>query len=106
MRAAPRGAALDALMPFDKLLFVKRQTYHSSHFYTDFIDGCGRFGLHFGAKKVVFDWKKSPREGFRIYEIDIDPARGIRTGGPRQLTFPPPDEQAISTVCPVPMKDR
>ena len=67
-----------------KLLFVKRQTYHSSHFYTDFIDGCSRFGgnicvldvasgkvtdlipqmkdgifgrfdLHFDAKKIVFD---------------------------------------------------
>ena len=111
------------LFDFDKLVFVKRQTYHSSHFYTDFIDGCGRYGgnlcildlktgkvtdlipemkegifgrfdLHFSAKRIVFDWKKAPREGFRIYEIDIDPARGIRTGGPRQLTFPPPDEQA------------
>ena len=28
----------------DKLVFVKRLTFHSSHFYTDFIDGCSRFG--------------------------------------------------------------
>jgi hypothetical protein len=113
--------ACDAIAGIDKLLFVKRQTYHSSHFYTDFIDGCGRYGgnlcvldlktgkvvdlvpelaggifgrfdLHFGAGKVVFDWKKAPKEGFRLYEIDIDPASGIRTGGPRQLTFPPADE--------------
>ena len=32
------------LFDFSKLLFVKRQTYHSSHFYTDFIDGCTRYG--------------------------------------------------------------
>jgi len=106
----------------DKLLFVKRFTYHSSHFYTDFIDGCGRYGgnlsvldlqtgevtdlipemadgifgrfdLHFDADRIVFDWKKAPREGFRIFEIDIDPTTGVKTGGPRQLTFPPADEQ-------------
>ena len=112
------------LFDFDKLLFVKRQTYHSSHFYTDFIDGCtryggnlcvldlktgkvtdlipemkdgifGRFDLHFSEKKVVFDWKKAPREGFRIYEIDIDPETGLRIGGEvRQLTFRPDDEDA------------
>jgi len=113
----------DGLFDFDKLIFVKRQTYHSSHFYTDFIDGVGRYGgnlctldlatgkvtdlipemaggifgrfdLHFSATKIVFDWKKAPREGFRIYEIDIDPVKGVRTGGPRQLTRPPDDEQA------------
>jgi hypothetical protein len=109
------------LIDFDKILFVKRRTYHSSHFYTDFIDGCSRFGgnlcvldlrtgkvrdlipemaegifgrfdLHFTAKKVVFGWKKAKKEGFRIYEIDIDPVRGVPTGRPRQLTRPPPDE--------------
>jgi len=112
------------LLNFERLLFVKRQTYHSSHFYTDFIDGCsryggnicvlelktgkvtelvpemksgifGRFDLHFDADKVVFDWKKAPREGFRIYEIDIDPTTGLRTGSKvRQLTFRPADEDA------------
>lgn len=109
---------------FERLLFVKRQTYTSSHFYTDFIDGCtryggnlcvlevktgkvtdlvpemkggifGRFDLHFDADKVVFDWKKAPKEGFRIYEIDIDPATGLRTGSNvRRLTFRPHDEDA------------
>ena len=116
----------------DKLVFVKRETFHSSHFYTDFIDGCSRFGgnlcilnlrtgevtdlagsmkdgifgrfdLHFSAKKVVFDWKKQKStngrkvketEGFRIYEVDIDPVRGVAIGKPRQLTFTPDDEQA------------
>ena len=118
-----RKARLSRL-DFRRLLFVKRQTYTSSHFYTDFIDGCtryggnlcvldlqtgkvtdlvpgmkegifGRFDLHFDADKVVFDWKKEPREGFRIYEIDIDPETGLRTGTPvRQLTFRPGDEDA------------
>ena len=111
------------LAPLKKILFVKRQTYHSSHFYTDFIDGCSRFGgnlcvldlesgkvtdlipemkqgifgrfdLHFDADKVVFDWKEGEGKGFRIFEIDIDPVTGSRTGGPRQITFPPDDEAA------------
>jgi len=109
------------LLGADKLLFVKRYTYHSSHFYTDFIDGVGNFGgnlcvldlksgkvtdllpemargifgrfdLHFSARRIVFDWKKAPREGFRLYEIGIDPETGRRVGEVRQLTFPPPDE--------------
>ncbi len=116
-----------ALLPNDhlqaqKLIFVKRYTYHSSHFYTDFIDGCGRFGgnlsvldlktgevidlipemkhgifgrfdVHFHASRIVFDWKEAEGKGFRIYEIDIDPDTGARAGAPRQLTFPPDDEQ-------------
>ncbi len=91
-----------------------RQTYHSSHFYTDFIDGCSRYGgnlsildlktnrvtnlfaeddpmttgifgrtcLSFDAKKLLFDWKKAPKESFRIYEVNVDGT------GLRQLTFP------------------
>ena len=71
------------LMDFEKLLFVKRFKYQSNHYYTDFINGCskfggnlctldlksgevidlipemkegifGRFDLHFNADKVVF----------------------------------------------------
>ncbi|NQV33519.1 MAG: hypothetical protein HQ515_12575, partial [Phycisphaeraceae bacterium] len=113
----------DPLMNFDKILFIKRLTYHSSHFYTDFIDGCSRFGgnlcvldrktgrvtdlipemkhgifgrfdLHFNADKIVFDWKEGEGKGFRIFEVDIDPKTGMRTGAPRQLTFPPDDEAA------------
>ncbi len=29
-----------------------------------------------------------------FFEIDIDPITGLRTGGPRQITFPPDDEAA------------
>jgi len=106
-------------LPFEKIIFVKRFTFHSSHFYTDFLDGCsryggnisildlktgevkdlfpedsemaggifGRFTLSFDATKLVFDWKKAPIEGFRIYEVNTDGT------GLRQLTFPPADEK-------------
>jgi hypothetical protein len=119
---------MDTLLPDQRLgaqriLFVKRDTYHSSHFYTDFIDGCGRFGgnlcvldqktgrvtdlipemkhgifgrfdLHFHANRIVFDWKEAEGKGFRIFEIEIDPVTGTRAGAPRQLTRPPTDEAA------------
>ncbi|MHC4842589.1 MAG: HzsA-related protein [Planctomycetota bacterium] len=100
----------------DKLLFVKRYTFQSSHFYTDFIDGCvnfggnlcvldlntgkveelvpsmrhgifGRYDLSFDAKKIVFGWKEKIGKGFRIYEVGID-GKSLR-----QITFDPPDEQ-------------
>ncbi|MHC4758011.1 MAG: hypothetical protein ACYTE8_05100 [Planctomycetota bacterium] len=35
----------------DKLLFVKRYNFQSSHFYTDFIDGC----IYFGGNLCVLD---------------------------------------------------
>ena len=102
---------------FDELVFIKRYTYQSSHFYTDFIDGChnfggnlcvlnmkdgsvrelvpslkegifGRFDLSFDAKKIVFDWKPSIERGFRIFEVGVDGS------GLRQLTFEPADEDA------------
>ncbi|MHC4266317.1 MAG: hypothetical protein ACYSUK_10350, partial [Planctomycetota bacterium] len=79
----------------DKLLFVKRYTFQSSHFYTDFIDGCvnfggnlcildlnagqvkelvpsmrhgifGRYDLSFDGKRIVFGWKEKIGKGFRI----------------------------------------
>ncbi len=107
----------------EKLVFIKRLTFHSSHFYTDFIDGCdrfggnlcvldletgkvrdlvpemkdgifGRFSLHFDADKIVFDWKEGTAKGFRIFEIDIGPTTGARIGSVRQLTLPPDDEEA------------
>lgn len=99
----------------DKLVFIERYAFQSNHFYTDFINGCTRFGgylcildlktgktsallpamsagifdyldLSFNAKKIVFGWKKWAFDGFRIYECNIDGS------GLRQLTFPPPDE--------------
>ncbi len=104
------------LMDFDELIFVRRPTYQSSHYYTDYIDGCvhyggnlsilsrkdgtvrdlvpeldggifGRYDLSFDATRVVFDYKASPKEGFRIYEVGIDGT------GLRPLTVPPEDER-------------
>ena len=104
------------LVDFDRIVFIKRFAYYSSHFYTHFIEGCDRFGgnlcilslqdgtvtelvpsleggifgrfdLSFDARRVVFDYKRSIDEGFRIYEVGID-GKGLR-----QLTFAPPDEE-------------
>jgi len=112
---------------FDRILFIKRPTFDSDHFYTDFINGCtdeqfrkdngiyiynlrsktvtpvitavdmkagtgsddgGFYGfdLSFDAQSIVFDYKPSIEEGFRIWECNIDGS------GLRQLTFTPPDE--------------
>lgn len=109
---------LREIMPdVDEILFVRRYTLQSSHYYTDFIDGCRRFGgnlcvlsladgsvrelaselehgifgrcdLSFDGKRVVFGWKENLDVGFRIWEVGIDGA------GLRQLTFPPSDEDA------------
>ena len=112
------------LINFKKLLFVKRFKFQSNHYYTDYINGCrkfggnlcvldmksgdvvdlcpemkegifGRFDLHFDARKIVFAWKKQLGEGFRLYEIGIDPATGKRSGKIRQVTFPADNEEQL-----------
>jgi len=110
---------------FDKIVFVKRNTCTSDHYYTDHVndqskpggnlcvlnvaDGAvtelvpeisggwfGRFDISFDAKKIVFGWKKSAKEGYRIYEIDVDPLTGHRaTSELRQLTFPLKNEAKL-----------
>jgi len=109
---------LKRLLPgVDEILFVRRFTLQSSHYYTDFIDGCRNFGgnlcvlslrdgsirelatklshgifgrcdLSYDGRKVVFGWKENLDVGFRIWEVGIDGT------GLRQLTFPPADEDA------------
>ncbi|MGL6225339.1 MAG: hypothetical protein ACRC10_01790 [Thermoguttaceae bacterium] len=95
------------------IVFIKRPTFQSSHYYTDFIDGAVYFGsslcrlniadgtvveivkmpgiigrsqLSFDANRIIFDHKEKIGEGFRIWEVNIDGT------GLRQLTFPPNDE--------------
>ena len=80
---------------FDEIVFVKRDTYQSNHYYTDYINGCkyfggnicilslkdgsvrqlvpsmkhgifGRFDLSFNGKKIVFGWKEKIGVGFRM----------------------------------------
>ena len=111
----------------EKLLFVRRFTLTNSHIYTEHIDsrwtpGGGlcvldlktgavtelvpelnggvfnRFDLSFDAKTVIFDYKKSAKEGYRIYEIGLDPSTGLRAGGKglRQLTFPEADDGELA----------
>jgi hypothetical protein len=100
----------------EEIVFIRRNTYTSSHTYTEYVDSLwtpggglcvlnlktgkvreivpeftkdgvvGWFDVSFDAKKIVFDFKKSKNEGYRIYEINVDGS------GLRQLTFPEKDE--------------
>ena len=49
----------------------------------------GKITLSFDARKVLFDFRQSPRSGFRIWEVNIDPGA---PGGLRQVSQPPKDE--------------
>jgi len=115
-----REAMVDCnpLLAFDKLLFVKRTTYQSSHYYTDFIDGVR--GAHysgnlcilsladgkvtelvpelsggcFGRFDLSFDAKRV------VFDYKAGPGKGFRIyevgidgKGLRQLTFDPLDEK-------------
>ena len=101
------------LLKFDKLLFVKRKGWGSSHIYNNYGGGAmgssisvlspvaphgkvtevapqlgtglfGQFDLSWDAKKVVFAYMKNEKTNYRIYEIGIDPGA---PGGLRQITF-------------------
>jgi hypothetical protein len=117
-KVAATREKLKKLMPdVSEVVFVRRATFQSSHYYTDFIDGSRFFGselcvlslddgsvrslvpslkngiidrcnLSFDGKKVIFDYKAKNGEGYRIWEVNIDGT------GLRQLTFPPADEEA------------
>ncbi|MDR0610960.1 MAG: hypothetical protein LBG58_12670 [Planctomycetaceae bacterium] len=108
---------LQQLLPgVTQILFIKRATFQSSHYYTDFIDGSrlfyselcllslqdgsiqsiaptlkegiiGRCNLSYDGKKAIFDYKRQLGEGYRIWEVNLDGT------GLRQLTFPPEDEE-------------
>ena len=110
---------------FDKIVFIRRNTCTADHYYTDHIndqsepggnlcvlnlrDGTvtelveelpggwfGRFDISFDAKRIVFGWKESAKQGYRIYEIDIDPSTGLRAmSNLRQLTFPLENEAEL-----------
>ena len=126
---AEENAAMAARMPAtraslgkklftDEIIFIKRFTYQSDHYYAEFINSpwhpggniCildlkigetrelvpemstgvfRRFDLSFDAKKIVFDFKASPNDGYRIYEVNVD---GTNL---RQLTFPVDNEAEL-----------
>ncbi|MDP6045361.1 MAG: hypothetical protein QGG25_07125, partial [Phycisphaerae bacterium] len=102
----------------DKIVFVKRKTFRSAHYYTEYffvrwLPGGGifvldtltgkvreiqtglkdgvfdRFDVSFDAKKIVFAWKKAQNRGYRIYEVNVDGS------GLKQLTFDAPNEAEL-----------
>jgi hypothetical protein len=108
----------------ERIVFIKRLTYSANHYYTEYINSrwtpggnlCtleirtgkvvelvpeltggvfGRFDLDFDARHIVFAWKSAHQEGYRLYEIQIDPKSGGRVGGLKQLTFPQKDEDGL-----------
>ena len=105
-------------LDFDKLVFVKRYTYSSNHYYTEYINAAWtpggnlcvldlknnsvrelvpqlaggvfeRFDVSFDAQRIVLAWKAGPQVGYRIYEVNVDGT------GLHQLTFPPADEDEL-----------
>jgi hypothetical protein len=98
-----------------ELMFVKRYTYNSKHYYDDFqhifhwggnlcvlslADGrvrqlvpqrtegvFDRYDISFDARRVAFGYRRPKAEGFRLYEIGVDGS------GLRQLTCAPADEE-------------
>ncbi len=112
---AETRARLRTMLGTDEILFIKRITYTSTHYYTEYLDSrwtpgggiyvlslvdgtvrqvaaelkggvFGRFDLSFDAKRIVFDWKRSVNDGYRIYEVGID-GKGLR-----QVLQAPADE--------------
>lgn len=112
----PAAADLLLAQGVEKLLFVRRHTLTCSHVYTEHIDArwtpagglclldlksgeakdllppefsegvVNRFDLSFDAQRILFDFKRAAKEGYRIYEIGID-GKNLR-----QLTFPEPED--------------
>ena len=106
---------LNPLLRNREILFVKRYTYNSKHYYDDFqhisrwggnlcvlsvADGSvrelapeleggvfDRYDLSFDAQRIIFGYRRPRPEGYRIWEIGIDGS------GLRQVTFPPDDEE-------------
>ncbi|MDR1896099.1 MAG: hypothetical protein LBR10_04825 [Prevotellaceae bacterium] len=100
----------------EKIVFVKRFTYSSNHYYTEYLNSkflpggnlyilslrtgetqelapslsggiFGAFDISFDAKRIVFAYKASLTTGYRLYEINVDGS------GLKQLTFSPDDEE-------------
>jgi hypothetical protein len=107
--------ATNPLLKNRELLFIRRYTYDSQHFYDDYYHGVRKYGgdlctlsiddgsvevilpqlsggvfdrfdLSFDADRVVFGYRPPKPEGFRIWEAGIDGSHL------RQLTFEPEDE--------------
>jgi len=119
-QASAERSASSALLAqgIEKIVFAKRYTYNSNHYYTEFINSAwmpggnicvlslrtgevvdlvptlaggvfGAFDVSFDGSKIVFAYKASNSVGYRIYEVGAD-GKGLR-----QLTFSPPDEEEL-----------
>jgi hypothetical protein len=102
----------------ERIVFVKRYTYNSNHYYTEFLNSrwmpggnlCvlslrsgevrslagsldggvfGAFDVSFDAQRIVFAYKAAAETGYRLFEVGVD-GEGLR-----QLTFSPDDEDEI-----------
>ncbi|MDR1339967.1 MAG: hypothetical protein LBK58_07955 [Prevotellaceae bacterium] len=100
----------------EKIVFVKRFTYNSNHYYTEFLNSSwmpggnlcilslktgqveelapslsggvfGAFDVSYDAKRIVFAYKAEKDSGYRLYEVGAD-GKGLQ-----QLTFSPDDEE-------------
>ena len=117
MQQMQRQLLVDAnpLLRGAQILFVKRYTYDSKHYYDDFqhvsrwggslcvlslADGrvrelvpqlsegvFDRYDLSFDARRIVFGYRRPQREGYRLYEIGVDGS------GLRPVTVPPENEE-------------
>jgi hypothetical protein len=102
------------LLRSGKIVFVKRHTYRTNWYYSEFMQAgpfggnlcvldlatgdvtelCpeleggifDRFDLSFDGRRVVFGYRPAPGKAFRLYEVGTDGT------GLRQLTFDPPGE--------------
>ena len=103
------------LLSGTEIVFVKRYTYNSKHYYDDFqhisrwggnlcvlslSDGrvreivpelnggvFDRYDLSFDAHRIVFGYRRPKLEGYRLWEIGVDGS------GLRQVTHPPANEE-------------
>jgi hypothetical protein len=102
----------------EQIVFVKRFTYNSNHYYTEFLNSTwmpggnlcilflktgevkelapslaggvfGAFDISFDAQRIVFAYKAGQHIGYRLYEVGAD------GNGLRQLTFSPDNEDEI-----------
>ena len=115
---AANRTRLRTMLGTDEVVFLKRFTYNSNHYYTEYLnsqwkpggglfilslkDGStrqlageltggvfGRFDISFDARTIVFDWKRSHDEGYRIYEVGVDGS------GLRQILKAPDNEAEL-----------
>lgn len=102
-----------------ELVFVRRFTLNANHVYTEYVNSrwtpggglcvlnletgqvrevvpeltegvVNRFDISCDGSKIVFDYKKSALEGYRIYEVALDGSKL------RQLTFPTDQEEEFA----------